>query len=825
MRKVYRIHFGFLLMLALIVVQTGVWGNRVQAATDVITVAQAIANNRGSATVEGYIIGTVSNGPSYQLTVPFTVESNLALADSSSETVKQNILPVQLPSGSIRTALNLKSNAGLLGKKVRITGNLEAYFGVPGLKSPTAYELVNQGDPDPDIQVIPIDEAKQKTNQTVTIEGVITADNDAIGGGRVSTYVQDATGGINLFAFNPAGFPDLKEGDQVRVTGAIQEYRGLTEIVPLANQVKVLAEDQPLPDPLAISIEDLEAAEWAEEHEGKLVQTTAYVLDVPEQLAGGGYNVSILDENYHSTTLRVMPPTGVYEELEPETWYTITAVLSQFDSYQLIPRKTSDVEKLDEQKPAPKPAEFYSSQVASVVDGDTVHLTKPVLGATKVRFVDIDTPETYHTVVTEADRSQKEHGEAAKAYLNSLLKNGDEVEIKVAQKPFDDYGRLLAQIIRKQDQLNVNLEMVKSGYASTYFIWPIDEEDYSLYSQAVKEAYDAGLGIWNPDDPLQELPFVFRAREQGKGLTRYVGNHSTKVYVDPTEWESVPVEERVFFASPSEAESAGYSRDASAPVTSVKLSTQPNTLGWWNQNVTVELNAEDDGSGISATEYQINGGEWSVYKEPFTVSQEGENIIGYRSTDRAGNVEETHLLTLKIDTTAPIWELTQSGQPVHDVSATEKISFNLQATDAISGVQSVQIIVDGQPIENNHEYPADQFGLGEHTIHIAVKDQADNQEEKQYRFQVLTSIVTIKTLVDELTKQQEIKNQGIAKSIQAKLDTALRALDGGKPSQAQEHVKQLSELITQYVQVGNMTSHAGEVLQTNLAYLLANGIK
>lgn len=122
----------------------------VSKAADVLTVAQAIANNSGTGkTVEGYIIGTTNNGPSYQYSSPFSA-SNLAIADSPNETDRTKIMPVQLPSGSaVRAALNLVDHPENLGKKVRITGNLEAYFTVAGLKSPTAYAFVTETDPTP----------------------------------------------------------------------------------------------------------------------------------------------------------------------------------------------------------------------------------------------------------------------------------------------------------------------------------------------------------------------------------------------------------------------------------------------------------------------------------------------------------------------------------------------------------------------------------------------------------------------------------------------------------------------------------------------------
>lgn len=93
------------------------------SAADVLTVSEAIANqNQTGQTVEGYIVGTVKGGNgasiSYQLTSPFTQDTNLAIADSPNETDKTKILPVQLPT-AVRAALNLKSNPDNLGKKFK----------------------------------------------------------------------------------------------------------------------------------------------------------------------------------------------------------------------------------------------------------------------------------------------------------------------------------------------------------------------------------------------------------------------------------------------------------------------------------------------------------------------------------------------------------------------------------------------------------------------------------------------------------------------------------------------------------------------------------
>lgn len=124
------------------------------AAAEAITVSHAIANNSGTATVEGYIVGIVKATNSFQHEGPFTTDTNIAIADSPSEKDKTKILPVQLPIGKVREGLNLKSNPSNLGKKIQITGNLEPYFSMPGHKSATAFTFVDGSTPEPQVEVI-----------------------------------------------------------------------------------------------------------------------------------------------------------------------------------------------------------------------------------------------------------------------------------------------------------------------------------------------------------------------------------------------------------------------------------------------------------------------------------------------------------------------------------------------------------------------------------------------------------------------------------------------------------------------------------------------
>jgi hypothetical protein len=111
------------------------------------TVAEAIAAYTGvakPAVVKGYIVGTIdgksiSDGAIFSDTVTSNV--NLLIADNADETDYNKCLPVQLPSGAVRSALNLVDNPGNYKKFVTLTGSLEKYFGVAGLKSVSAYSI------------------------------------------------------------------------------------------------------------------------------------------------------------------------------------------------------------------------------------------------------------------------------------------------------------------------------------------------------------------------------------------------------------------------------------------------------------------------------------------------------------------------------------------------------------------------------------------------------------------------------------------------------------------------------------------------------------
>lgn len=115
------------------------------------SVSQTIALGNPGTTgwIEGYIVGwvegaSISEGSHFE--VPSTSASNVLIADNPDVKDYTKCVPVQLVYGdNVRPSVNLKDNPGNLGKKLTIEGTLTAYFGQPGLKTPTAYKLDGAG--------------------------------------------------------------------------------------------------------------------------------------------------------------------------------------------------------------------------------------------------------------------------------------------------------------------------------------------------------------------------------------------------------------------------------------------------------------------------------------------------------------------------------------------------------------------------------------------------------------------------------------------------------------------------------------------------------
>lgn len=167
-------------------------------------IASAMTKQDNSeAWVMGYIVGCINDksiSTDAVFAPPFTNPANILIAADADETDYKKCIPVQLVSQTdVRAALNLVDNGANLGKAVVIKGQLTKYFGVAGLKNPTAAVLdgkdIGDGsDPEPGDKDNPLglDDSKKNNTFSADFEDLL-ANNDyelegwynvAIEGGR-----------------------------------------------------------------------------------------------------------------------------------------------------------------------------------------------------------------------------------------------------------------------------------------------------------------------------------------------------------------------------------------------------------------------------------------------------------------------------------------------------------------------------------------------------------------------------------------------------------------------------------------------------------------
>jgi len=140
-----------------------------------------------------------------------------------------------------------------------------------------------------------------------------------------------------------------------------------------------------------------------------------------------------------------------------------------------------------------------NATVDRVVDGDTIIVF--IDGRReRVRLIGIDTPES-----VDPNRPEQCFGHEASVYLESLLPSDTPVSLVRDVEARDKYDRLLAYVIRTDDQLFINLDLVEKGFAGP-LTYPPNDHYADLFESSARAAASAGVGLWSacggPDVPL-----------------------------------------------------------------------------------------------------------------------------------------------------------------------------------------------------------------------------------------------------------------------------------------------------------------------------------
>jgi uncharacterized repeat protein (TIGR01451 family) len=185
------------------------------------------------------------------------------------------------------------------------------------------------------VDTTPADTVPDRNGQAVLTQGVVTS-IDFRGGTGIEYYIQDATGGIDVFS--TSDFGPFTVGASVQVSGTVTQFNGLTEISPTSMVVTAAL---PAITPQVVTLSAIN-----ESLEGQLVRVNNLTIAPGAFAADTNYAIS----DGSPGTLRVDGDTDIDGTNAPTTTFSLIGVVGQFDNsnpfdsgYQIIPRSTADI--------------------------------------------------------------------------------------------------------------------------------------------------------------------------------------------------------------------------------------------------------------------------------------------------------------------------------------------------------------------------------------------------------------------------------------------------------------------------------------------------
>lgn len=150
---------------------------------------------------------------------------------------------------------------------------------------------------------------------------------------------------------------------------------------------------------------------------------------------------------------------------------------------------------------------------------------------------------------------------------------------------------------------------VTSNASGTYSVYLPADYEYSVYYQNKSETYK--LPVKKGDPKLDDLTIT---------ITTPASSNSNTINSADT----------------------NNSADTLGPVTT--YTTKALSNGTYIDRLEISLSATDESSGVSKTQYRINGGSWIDYTNPFIVDAATTEKVEFYSVDKTGNTEVVHVM-------------------------------------------------------------------------------------------------------------------------------------------------------------------------------------
>ena len=196
-----------------------------------------------------------------------------------------------------------------------------------------------------------------------------------------------------------------------------------------------------------------------------------------------------------------------------------------------------------------------------------------------------------------------------------------------------------------------------------------------------------------------------------------------------------------------------YRIDKTAPTTPT-ITVSPTT--WTNGTVTVTIKAGTDsgGSGVSKTEYRINGGSWKTYSSAFSITDQGTHKIEARTVDKAGNTSPIASATAYIDKTAPTITANPSSRSWDDKPVTVTLNYSDSGGSGLKEKLYAWSQSTQTPASNEwktYSTAVTQESPGTWYLHAKATDNAGNQRVSYFGPYVIDGLRYIEVIPSSVT--------------------------------------------------------------------------
>jgi DNA/RNA endonuclease YhcR with UshA esterase domain len=278
--------------------------------------------------------------------------------------------------------------------------------------------------------VIPISVVKNLLNEDIIIEGTATMFTGGYyaGGGNVKFYLEDESGGIQVWVPGGEGEVEIHLGDQVQVSGNLTVYRGAYEVVVNdPSDINVLSTSMLNPEQNPYRL-DIGNAVNDPSYAGALVQVEGIVTRNEE--FSYSYEIDLIDDNGNIITLYIDKLTQInVEAIETGHHYIASGILEIIDTnQQLYPRIQEDLERIF---PPVLTLEIDAPILAT--PGEEITITLTALNYTSDVFTDLlittTLPKRGGIQLTSISEGNIIHGNQISWSIPELTGNGSSVSV------------------------------------------------------------------------------------------------------------------------------------------------------------------------------------------------------------------------------------------------------------------------------------------------------------------------------------------------------------------------------------------------------------